>query len=106
MTVLQSEPQVSPALKRMLHTRVTTIDEAAWERGDLAYELGDSIETGIEKAAREGIRPGSNEYAAFLTAFARRVRLKQVAAQRAMAGHDALNATPSILLPPNFSRLS
>jgi hypothetical protein len=53
-------------------------DNSAWSLGDLAYDLGDTFESGVAKAATAGIRPGSNEYAAFITAFSRRVRSKQV----------------------------
>ncbi len=52
--------------------------DSAWEMGDLAYDLGDTFENGVAKAATAGIRPGSNEYAAFITAFSRRLRLRQV----------------------------
>jgi hypothetical protein len=44
----------------------------------MAYELGDTLETGVMKAAQMGIRPCSDGYAAFMTAFGRRVRAKQV----------------------------
>lgn len=54
----------------------------AWALGDLAYDLGDTFECGVAKAAKAGIRPGSNEYAAFITAFSRRVRSRQVAPQK------------------------
>ena len=53
-------------------------DESAWEKGELAYDLGDTVEMGIAKAASEGIKPGSDGYAAFMTAFARRVRSRQL----------------------------
>ena len=52
-------------------------DDAAWEMGDLAYDLDDTIETGAVKARRIGIAPGSDSYAAFMTAFSRRVRSRQ-----------------------------
>lgn len=54
----------------------------AWTLGDLAYDLGDTFESGVAKAAKAGIRPGSNEYAAFITAFSRRLRSRQVAPQK------------------------
>lgn len=57
-------------------------DESAWEKGDLAYDLDDTLETGVIKAQRFGIRPGSNGYAAFMTAFSRRVRSKQLSAKK------------------------
>ena len=66
----------------MVQMKLVNRDESAWELGDLAYELEDTIEIGVEKAAQIGIRPGSNSYAAFMTAFSRRVRSKQVAANK------------------------
>lgn len=54
----------------------------AWSLGDLAYDLGDTFECGVAKAAKAGIRPGSNEYAAFITAFSRRVRSRKVSPQK------------------------
>lgn len=57
-------------------------DEFAWEMGDLAYDLDDTVETGVAKARSAGIRPGSNGYAAFMTAFSRRVRSRQLSAKR------------------------
>ncbi len=54
----------------------------AWALGDLAYDLGDTFESGVAKAAKAGIRPGSNEYAAFITAFSRRLRSRQVAPKK------------------------
>ncbi|HEY0845174.1 MAG TPA: hypothetical protein VGE12_07390 [Noviherbaspirillum sp.] len=57
-------------------------DESAWEKGDLAYDLDDTLETGIVKAERVGIRPGSNGYAAFMTAFSRRVRSRQLSTKK------------------------
>jgi hypothetical protein len=53
-------------------------DESAWERGEKAYDLGDTLEMGPIKAAQDGYRAGSNGYAAFITAFARMVRRRQV----------------------------
>lgn len=67
-------------------------DEMSWEQGDLAYELDDTLETGVMKALGAGMRPGSNSWAAFLTAFSRRVRSRQVSAKRMveqMEGADA-----------------
>lgn len=58
-------------------------DDSSWEMGDLAYDLDDTIEAGAVKAKRIGIRPGSNGYAAFMTAFSRRVRSKQLSAKKA-----------------------
>lgn len=53
-------------------------DESSWEMGDRAYELGDTLETGVLKAIGAGMRPGSNSYGAFITAFSRRVRSRQL----------------------------
>lgn len=58
-------------------------DDYSWEMGDLAYDLDDTLEAGAVKAKRVGIRPGSNGYAAFMTAFSRRVRSKQLSAKKA-----------------------
>ncbi len=58
-------------------------DDSAWEMGDLAYELDDTIETGIIKARRTGMCPGSDSFAAFMTAFSRRVRSKQLSDKKA-----------------------
>ena len=53
-------------------------DELAWEKGELAYTPGDTMEAAIRKARDAGFRPGSNGYAAFITAFSRRVRNRNV----------------------------
>jgi hypothetical protein len=66
-------------LSKFILSRPAGADEnSAWCLGDLAYELGDTFESGVAKAATAGIRPGSNEYAAFITAFSRRVRSRQI----------------------------
>lgn len=57
-------------------------DESAWEMGDMAYELDDTVETGVQKARRIGMCPGSDSYAAFITAFSRRVRSRQLSEKR------------------------
>lgn len=64
-------------------------DESAWEKGDVAYDLDDTLETGVVKAERVGIRPGSNGYAAFMTAFSRRVRSRQLSTKKSPAQHNA-----------------
>jgi len=61
-------------------------DESAWEKGEQAYELNDTLEMGPVKAAQYGYRAGCNGYAAFITAFSRRVRSKQVLGQNGDAG--------------------
>ncbi|HVK96014.1 MAG TPA: hypothetical protein VM571_14960 [Noviherbaspirillum sp.] len=76
-------------------------DESAWEKGDLAYDLGDTLEIGVMKAARDGIRSGSNEYAAFITAFGRRVRSRQVHPYKLPTGADPGSA---VVLTPDFMR--
>lgn len=53
-------------------------DASSWEMGDLAYDLDDTLETGVLKALSAGMRPGSNSYGAFITAFSRRVRSRQI----------------------------
>jgi hypothetical protein len=57
-------------------------DDSAWAMGDIAYDLDDTIETGAIKARQIGICPGSDSYAAFMTAFSRRVRSKQLSEKK------------------------
>jgi hypothetical protein len=57
-------------------------DELAWKMGDLAYDLEDTLETGVIKARRIGMCPGSDGFAAFMTAFSRRVRSKQLSEEK------------------------
>jgi hypothetical protein len=77
-------------------------DESAWEKGDLAYDLDDTIERGVVKAAEMGIRSGGEGYAAFMTAFSRRVRSRQVSPRKA----PSVSADPgtAIVLTPDFMR--
>ena len=70
-------------LVKLLHR-----DESAWDMGDLAYDLDDTIETGLVKAREIGMRPGSDGYAAFITAFSRRVRSRQLSSRRCEADGD------------------
>jgi hypothetical protein len=80
-------------------------DESAWDKGDLAYDLDDTFEMGIVKAAQEGIRPGSNGYAAFITAFSRRVRSRQVSPRKAAAkGADPAQGGSAMVFTPDFMR--
>ncbi|WP_147375884.1 hypothetical protein [Noviherbaspirillum cavernae] len=80
-------------------------DESAWDKGDLAYDLGDTLETGVIKAAREGIKPGADGYAAFTTAFARRVRSKQLSPRKTPPpASDAAETGSAVVLTPDFSR--
>lgn len=60
-------------------------DDSAWEMGDLAYDLDDTIETGAIKARQMGLAAGSDSYAAFMTAFSRRVRSRQPSEKKEMA---------------------
>ncbi|TCS38550.1 hypothetical protein EDC30_102289 [Paucimonas lemoignei] len=75
----QSMLSSSSLSKFILSKPVIAVENSAWSMGDQAYELGDTFESGVAKAAKAGIRPGSNEYAAFITAFSRRLRSRQVA---------------------------
>lgn len=68
--------------KFMLQEITGTSKGQAWSLGDQAYDLGDTFESGVAKAAKAGIRPGSNDYAAFITAFSRRLRSRQVSPQK------------------------
>jgi hypothetical protein len=89
----------------MKQMRFANGDESAWIKGDLAYELDDTLEMGVVKAATAGIRPGSNGYAAFITAFARRVRSKQVSPKRAsMKAHEVTQSDSAVILTPDFPR--
>lgn len=80
-----------------MQMRLAHKDDSAWAMGDYAYDAGDTLEQGKLKAAGMGIRPCSNEYAAFMTAFARRVRMKQVSPLKLPAnGEQANEAEPGI----------
>lgn len=59
-------------------------DELAWEKGELAYTAGDTLDMAIRKAMEAGFRPGSNGYAAFITAFSRQVRNRSMLHTKAM----------------------
>lgn len=87
----------------MMQPKLVHRDESAWELGDLAYDLGDTLEIGVQKAARAGIRPGADGYAAFITAFGRRVRSKTVSPQKAPAA-DPAQAGSAVVLTPDFQR--
>lgn len=80
-------------------------NESAWDLGDQAYEVDDSIEAGVVKAAQLGIRPGSDGYAAFITAFSRRVRSKQLSPNKAASkGGEGVPPGSAIVLTPDFLR--
>ena len=64
--------------------------DPAWDAGDYAYDLGDTLEDGKAKAASLGIHSCSDEYAAFITAFSRRVRMKQVSPLKVAANAAAI----------------
>lgn len=83
-----------------MQMRLAHKDDSAWAMGDYAYDLGDTLAEGKLKAASLGIRPCSNEYAAFMTAFGRRVRIKQVSPMKIPANlaenaQDAFTETSS-----------
>lgn len=88
----------------MMQPKLIHRDQSAWELGDLAYDLGDTLEIGVQKAARAGIRPGADGYAAFLTAFGRRVRSKTVSPEKAAAAADPAQAGSAVVLTPDFQR--
>lgn len=80
-------------------------NESAWELGDQAYDLDDSIDAGVTKAAQMGIRPGSDGYAAFITAFSRRVRSKQLSPKKKLPkNNDVIAAGAAVVLTPDFLR--
>lgn len=64
--------------------------ETAWDMGDFSYDAEDTLEIGKAKAASLGIHPCSDEYAAFITAFGRRVRMKQVSPRKVAANAAAV----------------
>lgn len=84
----------------MMRTMLAHRDETAWEKGDLAYDLGDTLDIGVAKAAAQGIKPCSDEYAAFMTAFGRRVRAKEVSPKKRAANVvDMLQSAPPAAQP-------
>jgi hypothetical protein len=96
-------------LGKTMQPKLANRDESAWAKGDLAYDFEDTIEIGIAKAAKEGIKSGSNEYAAFVTAFGRRVRSKQVSPRKAPARtssstSEVTEGDSAVVLTPDFSR--
>ena len=68
-----------------MYMRFAHRDDQAWELGDYSYDLGDTLEIGVAKAAQYGIKPCSDGYAAFMTAFGRRVRIKEVSPKKRAA---------------------
>lgn len=88
-----------------MQTKLAHRDESAWAKGDLAYDQGDTFEMGVLKAAEQGIRPGTNGYAAFITAFSRRVRSKQVSPRKLALQQLAPQRPESaVVLTPDFGR--
>ncbi len=80
-------------------------DESAWAMGDYSYDFGDTLVEGKVKAASFGIRPCSDEYAAFMTAFGRRVRIKQVSPRKVAANSNELAQPESgVAHTPDFLR--
>ena len=69
-----------------MQMRFANRDEIAWGQGEQAFEPGDTLATGVIKAEQAGFRAGCNGYAAFITAFSRRVREYQEQ-QRAQGSH-------------------
>lgn len=87
----------------MMQVKLAHRDQSAWELGDLAYDLGDTLEIGVKKAALVGIRPGADGYAAFLTAFGRRVRSKTVSPNKETVA-EASEPGSAVVLTPDFQR--
>ncbi|MDB5839040.1 MAG: hypothetical protein JWQ23_992 [Herminiimonas sp.] len=85
---------------------MTNRDEVAWDKGEQAYELGDTTDVAVAKAGSAGYRPGSNGYAAFITAFARQVRSGQVAPRKSSAEKAAAMPGSATILTPDFLRVS
>lgn len=93
-----------------MQPKLVNRDPSAWEKGDLAYELEDTLEIGIIKAVKEGMKPGANDYAAFITAFGRRMRSKQISPNRkkdqesGKAAPAATAVTSAVILRADFAR--
>ncbi len=89
----------------MMQMKLAHKDESAWAMGDYYYDLGDTLSEGKSKAASLGIRPCSDEYAAFMTAFGRRVRIKQVSPRKVAAnGAAEAQPAPGTVHAPEFLR--
>lgn len=67
-----------------MQMRFANRDEFAWDLGEKAFEPGDTLATGVAKAAQAGLRAGCNGYSAYITAFSRRIREHQ---ESIRAGH-------------------
>ena len=72
-------------------------DDLAWEKGELAYTAGDTIDMAIKRAMDAGFRPGSNGYAAFITAFSRKVRNGGVHADAKRQSPQSVNMNAAML---------
>lgn len=62
----------------------------AWMKGAAAFTPGDTIEMAKTKAAEQGYRPYNEGYGAFITAYAREVRMHQPRPEK----KDALKPEP------------
>jgi hypothetical protein len=107
-------------LGKKMQPKLSHRDESAWAAGDLAYDLDDTLDMGPIKAAAEGIKPGCNGYAAFITAFSRRVRSKEVSPRKTLPAvqelaqreevapvaprTDSVPAASAVILVPDFLR--
>lgn len=79
-------------------------DESAWEKGELAYMAGDTLEIAIRKAAESGFKPGSNGYAAFITAFSRKMRNKGPLQESTVTKTEEPAVSSAVVLTPDFQR--
>lgn len=86
-----------------MHMKFANRDESAWERGELAYAAGDTLGQAVSKAAQAGYRPGSNGYAAFITAYSRMVRSGKPLQSPPIENDDSL-VTSAVVLSPDFQR--
>jgi hypothetical protein len=74
-------------------------DELAWQKGELAYSAGDTIDTAVKKAMDAGFRPGSNGYAAFITAFSRCIRNGSPRQELGLQHAQGMNASAALIVP-------
>ncbi len=98
-----------------MHMQLANKNESAWSKGDRAYALDDTLEIGVLKAQKEGYRPGSNGYAAFITAFSRRVRSKEVGSAEMQADKSVerkiepatapIHIASAVVFTPDFLRV-
>lgn len=69
-----------------MQVRFANRDEFAWDQGEQAYQPGDTLAVGKDKAQQVGLRPGCNGYSAFITAFSRRIRQYQESGNKSAGG--------------------